>query len=97
MNKYDVRKEPNFPRSLWIGANTELMVDETGVVRDRRDRFTQAILGVEVRRIRQCAVCQKILWADAMMRSVVLANVLMLDGRGFTVNAAAKVTIRGPG
>ena len=64
-------------RSLWVEGRIGLITDEAGIVRDERDRFAQALTGVDLQRIRQCAVCRKILWAgrnDAMCCSPQCAN-----------------------
>jgi hypothetical protein len=60
-----------------ITIDASLFVDDRGIVRLAKDQLTEAIEGVEVARIRECAICRHLFWAgrnDALCCSTACHN-----------------------
>ncbi len=48
---------------LPILGNTRFEIEENGVLKTNFDEFSEAVNGQDIRRIRECGVCQRIFWA----------------------------------
>jgi hypothetical protein len=53
----------HFTVKFHLANPVELSIDVEGLVRIRVDEFTEALEGIEAKRIRLCEVCKRIFWA----------------------------------
>ncbi len=56
------------PKGIWVfytslSGSTEIKIDEQGLITILKDRFAEAVEGIEAARIRKCEACQRIFWA----------------------------------
>ena len=53
----------DYPYERFLHVETEVVVDEEGLVQIVPDSFAEAIRGIEVARLRECGVCNRVFWA----------------------------------